>query len=116
METLRCPRCGSDALHQLGPAVYRCTACGTGFALTDVPSGFMDVVLVHPGKKLNDVVMTLMRATTTEPIIKTLDLAMAKRLAEQAPSIVVPNVPLDVAERVKAKLEKAGATVELKPA
>jgi ribosomal protein L7/L12 len=116
MEALRCPRCGSDALAQVGLAAYRCSVCGTGFALTDAPTGFVDVVLVQVGKKKTDVVLALREVSTTEPVIQMLDLATAKRLTEATPSIIAPNVPLDVGLRVKARLEKAGASVNLKPA
>jgi ribosomal protein L7/L12 len=44
------------------------------------------------------------------------DLAMAKQLTDSPPCVVVPNVPVPAGERIKATLEAAGATVELKPA
>ena len=116
METLICPRCGSHELNRLSPGEYRCAHCGTGFVLTQARSNFVDVVLVQAGKQQIDVIKVLREVSTTEPTIKMIDLAMAKRMTDNTPSVVVPNVPLEVGERVKARLEKAGATAELKPA
>ena len=116
METLKCPRCGSDSLNQMGPADYKCPACGTSFRLTDVSTGFVDVVLVQTGKKPIDVIHALREVSTKGTTLKMFDLATAKRLTETPPCVVVSNVSLEVGERFKAALEKAGATVELKPA
>lgn len=116
METLKCSSCGSNDLHQLGPAEYKCLHCGTSFILTHAQTGFVNVVLVQAGKKKTDVILALREVTTKETTIKVIDLAMAKQLTDATPCIVVPNVTLEVGERVKARLEKAGATVELKPA
>ncbi len=79
-------------------------------------AGFVDVVLVQAGKKKTDVVIALREITAKESTIQMIDLVMAKRLVDNPPSVVVPNVLQEVGERVKARLEKAGATVELKPA
>lgn len=116
METLKCPSCGSTDLNRLEPAEYKCLHCGTGFVLTRAETGFVDVVLVQAGKKKIDVIMALREVTTKEPTIEMMGLAMAKRLTNSPPCVVVPNLSLEVGERVKARLEKAGATVELKPA
>ena len=116
MEALNCPGCGSNDLNQLGPAEYKCAHCGTGFVLTQTKTGFVDVVLVQAGKKEIDVIMALREITTKESVLEMMDLARAKQLIKSAPSVVAPNVSSDVGERVKARLEKAGATVELKPA
>jgi len=116
METLKCPRCGSSGLTQTGPADYKCPQCGTSFRLTDVSTGFVDVVLVQPGKKPIDVIRALRDTSTKGTTIKVFDLATAKRLTETTPCVLVPSVSLEVGERFKAALEKAGATVELKPA
>jgi ribosomal protein L7/L12 len=77
---------------------------------------FVDVVLVQAGKKQINVIQALREVSSTENTIKLLDLATAKRLTDTTPCVVVPNVPSEVGERVKVRLEKAGATVELKPA
>jgi ribosomal protein L7/L12 len=116
METLKCPSCGSGDLNQLSSAEYKCSHCGTSFMLTYAKTGFVDVVLVQAGKKKIDVVMALREITTKETVLEMLDLATAKRLTDTTPCVVAPNVALEVGERVKARLEKAGATVELKPA
>ena len=116
MEALKCPSCGSSDLSQLSSAEFRCLHCGTGFVLTHGKTGFVDVVLVQTGKKSIEVIQALREVSTKENTIKVIDLAMAKRLTDGEPCVVVPNVPSDVGERVKARLEKAGATVELKPA
>jgi ribosomal protein L7/L12 len=116
METLKCPSCGSSDLNQLSPAEYKCAYCGTGFILTRAETGFVDVVLVQAGKKKINVIQALREVTTRETVLEMLDLARAKHLVDATPSVVAPNVPSEVGERVKAKLEKEGATVELKPA
>jgi len=77
---------------------------------------FVDVVLVQTGKKPINVIQALREVSSTEATIENIDLATAKRLTDATPSVVVPNVTSEVGERVKARLEKAGATVELKPA
>jgi ribosomal protein L7/L12 len=67
-------------------------------------------------QKKTDVILALREVTTREPTIQMLDLATAKRLTDAPPCVVIPNLSLEVGERVKARLEKAGAIVELKPA
>jgi ribosomal protein L7/L12 len=76
----------------------------------------VDVVLVDAGKNTTDVVLALREVTTKEPVVELMDLQMAKRRVDSTPCVVVPNVPLDVGDRIKERLERAGATVELKPA
>jgi ribosomal protein L7/L12 len=73
-------------------------------------------MLFQAGRKPIDVVLALREATTRETSLQMLDLATAKRLTDSPPCVVVPNVRMDVGERIKARLEKAGAAVELKPA
>lgn len=77
---------------------------------------FVDVVLVQAGKKKINVTVALREITTKEKVLEMMDSARAKHLTDATPCVVAPNVPLEVGERVKARLEKAGATVELKPA
>jgi ribosomal protein L7/L12 len=77
---------------------------------------FVDVVLTDAGRNKTAVILAIREVTTTETILVLVDLATAKRLTDSTPCVVVPNVPFDVGERVKASLEKAGAAVELKPA
>jgi ribosomal protein L7/L12 len=116
METLQCPSCGRNELTRLDPAEYKCLHCGTSFILTRAETGFVDVVLVQAGPQKTDVILALREVTTREPTIEMLDLATAKRLTDSPPCVVVPNLSVEVGQRVKARLEKAGATVELKPA
>jgi len=77
---------------------------------------FVDAVLVEAGEKKINVITALREITTKETALEMLDLARAKQLTDATPCIVASNVTLEVGERVKARLEKAGATVELKPA
>jgi ribosomal protein L7/L12 len=116
METLKCPSCGSSNLNKAGLSEYKCSYCGTGFVLTTIQNtGFVDVFLVQTGNKKTDVVKAIRDITGKEAAIKLVDLRTALRYTETTPCVVVPNIPTDVGERVKASLEKAGATVELKP-
>jgi ribosomal protein L7/L12 len=116
MEALKCPSCGGSDLGQPVPGQYKCLHCGTSFMLTNAPTGFVDVVLLQTGEKKTDVIKALREVTAKETAIKMVDLTTALRLTEATPSVVAANVTLEVGERVKARLEKAGATVELKPA
>jgi ribosomal protein L7/L12 len=76
----------------------------------------VDVVLVDPGANATGVILALREVTAKESVLEMVDLQMARRLVDNPPCVVAPNVPLEVGERVKASLEQAGATVELKPA
>ncbi|MDP6795710.1 MAG: 50S ribosomal protein L7/L12 [Verrucomicrobiota bacterium] len=67
-----------------------------------------DVVLVSDGGKKIQVIKAV-RAVKTG-----LGLAEAKGLVEGAPAPVLEGVPKEEAEAAKAKLEEAGAAVELK--
>lgn len=77
---------------------------------------FVDVVLVESGSNKTGVILALREFTTTETTVELIDLGAAKRLVESPPCVVVPNVPTEVGQRLKAGIEKAGALVELKPA
>lgn len=66
-----------------------------------------DVILVSPGEKKINVIKEV-RALTS------LGLKEAKALVDEAPKPVKEGVEKEEAEQVKAKLEEAGATVELK--
>ena len=76
----------------------------------------VDVVLVSPGAERTDVVMAIRDATCDEPVVKMLDLREALRRVDSAPCVVVANIPGDAGARIKATIERAGATVELRPA
>jgi large subunit ribosomal protein L7/L12 len=69
----------------------------------------VDVVLVQTGRKQIHVIKALREVTT-------LDLAAAKRLADRPPGVVAQAVTPEEGARIKARLEEAGATVEIKPA
>jgi hypothetical protein len=116
METLNCPSCGSNDLKELNPGEYKCLFCGTGFVITPAKTGFVDVVLVQTGGKRNDVILALRDITCDEKSLIMLDLTSAMRMADNPPCVVATNVTTEVGERVKARLEKAEAVVELKPA
>jgi large subunit ribosomal protein L7/L12 len=66
-----------------------------------------DVVLTAPGDKRIQVIKEL-RALTN------LGLKEAKDLVDEAPKAVLERVPKEQADKAKAQLEGAGATVELK--
>jgi large subunit ribosomal protein L7/L12 len=66
-----------------------------------------DVVLTGPGDKKIQVIKEV-RALTS------LGLKEAKDLVDSAPKAVLERVPKDQADKAKAQLEAAGASVELK--
>lgn len=66
-----------------------------------------DVILTGPGEKKINVIKAVRELTS-------LGLKEAKELVDNAPSPVKEGVSKDIAEEVKAKLEEAGASVELK--
>ena len=66
-----------------------------------------DVVLTGPGEKKIQVIKEV-RALTS------LGLKEAKDLVDSAPKAVLERVPKEQADKAKAQLEGAGATVELK--
>jgi large subunit ribosomal protein L7/L12 len=111
MEKLICPSCGSPEVGQLGYPEYKCAYCGTRFVPAQAPTGFVDVVLVKSpaGKNQIDVIIALRRITK-------LGLSEAKQAVENLPSVIKQNVTIAEGERIKATLEKAGATATLKPA
>jgi large subunit ribosomal protein L7/L12 len=66
-----------------------------------------DVVLTGAGEKKIQVIKEVRSLTS-------LGLKEAKDLVDSAPKAVLERVPRDQAEKAKAQLEGAGATVELK--
>ncbi len=70
-------------------------------------SGTVDVVLTNVGDKKVPVIKVVRAATG-------LGLKEAKALVDEAPKPVKEGVEKDEAEKLKAELEEAGATVELK--
>lgn len=87
-------------------AVAAVAGAADGGAAAEEKTDF-DVVLASIGdQKIN--VIKEVRAVTS------LGLKEAKDLVESAPKAVKEGVPKEEAEEIKAKLEAAGATVELK--
>jgi large subunit ribosomal protein L7/L12 len=81
-------------------------AGGDGAAAAEEKSAF-DVVLTGAGDKKIQVIKVV-RAVTG------LGLKEAKDLVDGAPNPVKEGVPQDEADQIKAQLEEAGATVEVK--
>ena len=74
---------------------------------TDEGSSTVDVVLTEVGDKKVPVIKVVRAATG-------LGLKEAKALVDEAPKPVKEGIEKDEAEKLKAELEEAGATVELK--
>ena len=87
-------------------AVAAPTGGGGGGEAEEEKSSF-DVVLAGPGDKKIQVIKVIRELTG-------LGLKEAKAVADEAPAPVKEGVAKDEAEQMKAKLEEAGATVELK--
>ena len=66
-----------------------------------------DVILVGPGEKKINVIKVVRELTA-------LGLKEAKELVDNAPNPVKEGISKELAEEVKAKLEEAGASVEIK--
>ena len=88
-----------------GPAGAGAGAAGTEEAAEEQTE--FDVVLTGAGEKKIQVIKEV-RALTS------LGLKEAKDLVDSAPKPVLERVPRDQADKAKAQLEGAGATVELK--
>jgi large subunit ribosomal protein L7/L12 len=86
-----------------GPAAG---GAGAGAAAAEEKSEFDVILTGDGGKKIN--VIKEVRAITQ------LGLTEAKALVEGAPKAVKEGVSKDEAEKIKAQLEAAGATVEVK--
>lgn len=87
--------------------VMMAPGAGAGVAEAEEEQTEFDVVLTSFGdKKIN--VIKVVRAVTA------LGLKEAKELVESAPVPIKTGVPKEEADEVKAKLEEAGAQVELK--
>ena len=87
-------------------AVAAAPAAGDGAAEAEEKSAF-DVVLSAPGGQKIQVIKVV-RAVTG------LGLKEAKDLVDGAPNAVKEGLPQEEADQIKAQLEEAGATVELK--
>ena len=82
-------------------------AGGDGAAAVEEEKDSFDVVLAGAGDKKIQVIKVV-RAVTS------LGLKEAKDLVDGAPNTVKEGAPREEAESIKAQLEEAGATVELK--
>jgi large subunit ribosomal protein L7/L12 len=82
-------------------------AAGDGGAAAEEVSTTVDVVLTGAGDKKIQVIKVVRAATG-------LGLKEAKALVDEAPKPVKEGIERDEAEKLKAELEEAGASVELK--
>ena len=80
---------------------------GGGDAAAEEESSTVDVILTAAGDKKIQVIKVVRAATG-------LGLKEAKALVDEAPKPVKEGIERDEAEKLKADLEEAGATVELK--
>ena len=87
-----------------GPAV----AAGPAAAVEEAPTSF-NVILTSAGAQKIQVIKAVREVTT-------LGLKEAKDLVDGAPSPVKEGVNKEEADALKAKLEEAGASVDIKPA
>ena len=88
------------------PVAVAAVAAGGGEAAAEAKSNF-DVVLTAAGDKKIQVIKAVREITG-------LGLKEAKELVDGAPKPVKEGIPTAEAEELKAKLEEAGASVELK--
>jgi large subunit ribosomal protein L7/L12 len=98
---------GVTAAAPVAVAAVGAPAGGDGAAVAEEEKDSFDVVLSGAGDKKIQVIKVV-RAVTS------LGLKEAKDLVDGAPSAVKEGVPKEEAESIKAQLEEAGATVELK--
>ena len=82
-------------------------AAGGGDGAPEEEQSAFDVVLASPGDKKIQVIKVVRELTG-------LGLKEAKAVADDAPAPVKEGVTKEEAEQMKAKLEEAGATVEIK--
>ena len=82
-------------------------AAGAGEAAEEEEQTAFDVIVTSAGEKKIQVIKVVRAATG-------LGLKEAKALVDEAPKPIKEGVERDEAEKLKAELEEAGATVELK--
>jgi large subunit ribosomal protein L7/L12 len=80
---------------------------GGGEAAAEEESSTVDVVLTGPGEKKIQVIKVVRAATG-------LGLKEAKALVDEAPKPIKEGIEREEAEKLKAELEEAGGSVELK--
>jgi large subunit ribosomal protein L7/L12 len=82
-------------------------AGGDGDAAAEEVSSTVDVIVTGPGDKKIQVIKVVRAATG-------LGLKEAKALVDEAPKAVKEGIDRDEAEKLRAELEEAGASVEVK--
>ena len=97
---------GVSAAAMAAPAAAAGPAAGDGAEADEEQSTF-DVVLTGPGDKKIQVIKVVRAATG-------LGLKEAKAVVDDAPKPVKEGVDKEEADKLKAELEEAGGTVELK--
>jgi large subunit ribosomal protein L7/L12 len=90
-----------------GPGSAGAAAAGGDGAAAEEESSTVDVVLTGAGDKKIQVIKVVRAATG-------LGLKEAKALVDEAPKPVKEGIEREEADKLKAELEEAGATVELK--
>jgi large subunit ribosomal protein L7/L12 len=89
------------------PVMVAAPAAGGGGAEAEEEQTAFDVILTGTGDKKIQVIKVIRELTG-------LGLKEAKAVADEAPAPVKEGAAKDEADQMKAKLEEAGATVELK--
>jgi len=98
---------GVSAAAVAAPVAAPAAAGGDGAAAEEEGSSTVDVVLAGAGDKKIQVIKVVRAATG-------LGLKEAKALVDEAPKPVKEGVEREEADKLKAELEEAGASVELK--
>jgi len=98
---------GVSAAAMAAPAAAPAGGGGGGDAAAEEESSTVDVLLTGAGDKKIQVIKVVRAATG-------LGLKEAKALVDEAPKPVKEGVEREEADKLKAELEEAGATVELK--
>jgi large subunit ribosomal protein L7/L12 len=99
---------GVTAAAPVAVAAAAPAAAGDGAAAASEEQDEFDVILVAAGDKKIQVIKEV------RAIVSGLGLKEAKDLVDSAPKPVLEKVAKEDAEKAKAQLEEAGATVELK--
>jgi large subunit ribosomal protein L7/L12 len=98
---------GVSAAAPVAPAAAPAAAPGAPAPAAEEEKTTFDVILSAAGDKKIQVIKVVRSITS-------LGLKEAKALVDEAPKPVKEGVPKEEAEKIKAQLEEAGATVELK--
>jgi large subunit ribosomal protein L7/L12 len=98
---------GVSAAAMAAPAAAPAGGGGDGAAAEDEASSTVDVILAGAGDKKIQVIKVVRAATG-------LGLKEAKALVDEAPKPVKEGIDREEADKLKAELEEAGASVEVK--